>query len=222
MAEHSETPGVENPDVATPPTPKSTTKWVVIGAVALVLGLLVGWGLLQLVERPYAYHGTVIQSQTPAANFTLTGAGGEQVSLSDFRDKVVLLYFGYTYCPDVCPATMVELKKAMQILGEDADKAQVILVSVDPDRDSPEKLAEYVTHFNPNFIGLTGTEDEIAGAATPFGIFYEKHPGSIESGYLIDHTASVVAIDPDGYLRLVYPFDTPGEAIAADIQEMAK
>ncbi len=222
MADHSETHRVENPDMATPPAHKSTTKWVVIGAGALVLGLLVGWGLLQLLERPYIYHGTVIQSQSPAANFTLTGAGDEQVSLSDFRDKVVLLYFGYTYCPDVCPATMVELKKAMQILGEDADKAQVILISVDPDRDSPEKLAEYVTHFNPNFIGLTGTEDEIAGAATPFGIFYEKHPGSIESGYLIDHTASVVAIDPDGYLRLVYPFDTPGEAIAADIQEMAK
>ena len=98
----------------------------------------------------------------------------------------------------------------------------MILISVDPDRDTPEKLAEYVTHFNPNFIGLTGSDDEIAGAATPFGIFYEKHPGSVESGYLIDHTASVVVINPDGYLRVVYPFDTPGEAIAADIQEMAK
>lgn len=222
MAEHSETSSVENPDLTTSPAAKSSMKWVVIGSVALVLGLLVGWGLLQLIERPYTYHGTVIQSQTPAANFTLTGAGGEEVSLSDFRDKVVLLYFGYTFCPDVCPATMVEMKKAMQVLGEDSEKAQVIMVSVDPDRDSPEKLAEYVTHFNPNFIGLTGSEDEIAQAATPFGIFYEKHPGSIESGYLIDHTASVVVIDPDGYLRLVYPFDTPGEAIAADIQEMAK
>ncbi len=222
MAEHSDTPLVENQDLAMLPAKKSTTKWVVFGAAALVLGLLVGWGLLQLFERPYTYHGTVIQSPSPAANFTLTGAGGEEVSLHDFRDKVVLIYFGYTYCPDVCPATMVELKKAMEILEEDADKAQVILVSVDPDRDSPEKLAEYVTHFNPNFIGLTGTDDEIAGAATPFGIFYEKHPGTIESGYLIDHTASVVAIDPDGYLRLVYPFDTPGEAIAADIRELAK
>ncbi|MCA9949620.1 MAG: SCO family protein [Anaerolineales bacterium] len=213
---------IENPEIVVPPADKSTTKWVVIGSIALVLGLLVGWGLLQLVKRPYIYHGTVIQSPTPAANFTLTGAGGKAVSLHDFRGKVVLLYFGYTYCPDVCPATMVELKKAMQVLGDDADKAQVILISVDPDRDTPEKLAEYVTHFNPNFIGLTGSDDEIAGAATPFGIFYEKHPGSVESGYLIDHTASVVVINPDGYLRVVYPFDTPGEAIAADIQEMAK
>ncbi len=218
MTEHTEV----TPEPVTTPTRNNTLRWVLFGAAAILLGLLVGWGLLQLIGTPYSYHGTVIQSPDPASNFTLTGAGQQQVSLSDFRGEVVLIYFGYTFCPDVCPATMVELSQAMEFLGEDAKKAQVLMISVDPARDTPEKLAEYVTYFNPEFMGLTGTEDEVAAVATTYGIFYEKHPGSIESGYLIDHTASVVVIDPDGYLRLVYPFNTPAEDIAADVQQLAK
>jgi protein SCO1/2 len=195
-------------------------KWLLVGGIALILGLLVGWAIIGLFGTPYTYHGTVIQSPVPAGNFTLTGSGGEPVNLHDFRGQAVLLYFGYTFCPDVCPATLVELAQANEQLGDDAQKAQVIMISVDPDRDTPEKLEEYVTHFDPSFIGITGSEDEVAEVATMYGIFYEKHEGTVATGYLIDHTASVVVIDPDGHLRLVYPFGMPAEDIAEDIRHL--
>ncbi len=195
-------------------------RWAFIGAGALVLGLLVGWIVINILAGPYTYHGTVIQSPDRAYNFTLTGHNGDSVSLDGFRGKAVLIYFGYTFCPDVCPATMVELAKANKFLGDEAEKAQVIMISVDPARDTPEMLQEYVTHFDPAFIGVTGSEDEVASTAIPYGIFYEKHEGTEASGYLIDHTASVVVVDPQGYLRLVYPFNTPGADIAEDIQHL--
>lgn len=195
-------------------------RWAAIGIGALVLGLLAGWLILKFFPVPYTYHGTVIQSPQTANNFTLTGKDGRPISLADFRGQAVMLYFGYTFCPDVCPATMVELAKAKDALGDDSDKVQVIMISVDPERDTPEILNEYVTHFNPSFIGLTGTADEVASAATPFGIFYEKHEGSAASGYLIDHTASVIVVDPEGYIRLVYSFNTPGEDMAEDLKRL--
>lgn len=200
----------------------SRYRWLIIGFGALLIGLLAGWAAITVLNASYTYHGTVIQSPDPARNFTLTGSDGQLVSLDDFRGQAVMLYFGYTFCPDVCPATMVELAKAKQLLGDDGDKLQVLMVTVDPLRDTPEKLHKYVTHFDPGFLGLTGTEDEIAEASTPFGIFYEKQEGSEASGYLIDHTASVVAIDPEGYLRLIYPFGTSGEDIAEDIRHLLR
>lgn len=195
-------------------------KWLLIGGAALILGLVAGWVTIRLIRTPYTYHGTIIQSPEPARNFTLTGPGGEQVSLQDFHGQAVLLYFGYTFCPDVCPATLVELAQANKLLGDDAQKAQVIMISVDPDRDTPEKLEEYVTHFDPMFIGITGSEDEVAEVATQFGVFYEKHEGTVATGYLIDHTASVVVIDQDGHLRIIYPFGTPAKDIAEDIRHL--
>ena len=96
------------------------------------------------------------------------------------------------------------------------------MITVDPDRDTPEHLAEYLSFFDPSFIGLTGTEEEILGATTPFGIYYKKHEGTIASGYLFDHTATVMAIDKQGYLRLVYPFGISGEDIAADMRYLIR
>lgn len=200
----------------------SQFRWLIIGFGALLFGLLAGWAAIAVVNASYTYHGTVIQSPDPVRNFTLTGSDGQPVNLEDFRGQAVMLYFGYTFCPDVCPATMVELAKAKQLLGKDGDKLQVLMVTVDPLRDTPEKLQKYVTHFDPGFLGLTGAEDEIAEASTPFGIYYEKQEGSEASGYLIDHTASVVAIDPEGYLRLIYPFGTSGEDIAEDIRHLLR
>lgn len=170
---------------------------------------------------PPNFNGMVLQSSDTLTDFTLTSADG-QVSLSDLRGKVVLLYFGYTYCPDVCPATMVELKKAMNELGRDGEDVQVIMISFDPERDTPEVLQEYVQHFHPSFMGLTGTDEEIAAITVPMGIFYEKHDGTVQSGYLIDHTATVAVVDKDGYLRLIYAFDTPGEDIAKDLRYLVR
>ncbi len=207
---------------ATSKTDNSNKWYLIIGGLAV--GLLAGWLAITYFTGnllPPNFHGMVMQSPDTLNDFTLTGADGE-VSLSDFRGKVTLLYFGYTFCPDVCPATMVELKKAMEELGSDGEDVQIVMVSVDPLRDTPEKLKEYVAHFHPSFIGLTGTDEEIAAVAIPLGIFYEKHEGSAKSGYLIDHTATVAVVDKDGYLRLIYPFDTAGEDIAKDLRYLAR
>lgn len=173
--------------------------------------------------RPHTFHGTVLQSSDPSYDFTLNIADGKTVQLSDFRGKVVLVYFGYTFCPDVCPATLGAVKTALDELGKKADEVQVIMVSVDPGRDTPEKLAEYVHHFHPAFIGGTSSSEEIEKIAALYGIFYEVSKETTSNGdYLIDHTATLMVIDRDGYLKLVFPFGVTGAEIADDLKYILK
>ena len=190
----------------------------VIAIVAVVVGIGIA-ALILIVPRlrPHVFHGQILQASEPVADFTLTSHTGERVKLSDYRGKLVVLYFGYTFCPDVCPTTMAELRQAMQALGPKADQVQVLMVTVDPERDTPERLGAYVQAFDPTFVGLTGAADEIAQAAAPFGIFYEKHPVEGKSGYLVDHTATVAVLDEQGRLRLLFPYGTSGKDIADDL-----
>jgi len=215
-----------------PKTNLSRRKVLLLALAGLILGLFLAWmairlatGQLQigsLIGAP-AYKGNVLQSPMLVPDFTLTAHSGEQVSLSDFRGQVVLIYFGYTYCPDVCPATLTALTLAMQELRpKEREQLQVLMVTVDPDRDTPQVLAGFLPHFDPSFIGLTGTAAEIAAAAEPFGIFYRKRDGTVESGYLIDHTATVVGLDKRGYLRLLFPFNTSGGGIGSDMRRLIK
>lgn len=168
-----------------------------------------------------ALRGRVVTPR-PAADFALTSAGGRTVRLSDFDGKVVLVYFGYTFCPDVCPTTLSDLRKAFQQLGPLADSAQVLMVSVDPERDTPDRIDEYVKRFDQRFIGLSGTPEQVAAAAAAFDIYYTREPGSAATGYLVTHTASVTLIDPDGQIRLLYAYGTPPADIAADIGQLAR
>ncbi|MCP4418523.1 MAG: SCO family protein [Chloroflexi bacterium] len=186
--------------------------------LVLLIGTILTTGLISC--QPYTFHGTVMQSPSAAPDFELMSNTGQKVSLEDFRGKLVILYFGYTFCPDVCPATLVEVAGGMDILGDDAEKVQVIMVSVDPARDTPEALSEYVAHFNPTFLGATGTEDEIAQLATLYGIFYEKHEGTAATGYLIDHTATTMVVDENGALKLIWPFGITAAEIAEDLEHM--
>lgn len=192
--------------------------------IVLILVVLVGVGYVGYNRfRPHVFHGTVLQSPQPAPDFELTGEGGRRVRLSDFRGKIVLLFFGYTFCPDVCPTTMRELARAMEILGpEKARDIQVIMISVDPERDTPEHINEYVHAFNPNFIGLTGTPDEIAQVATMYGIFYQKREGTAATGYLVDHTATVTVINREGYVKLLIPYGVTAAEIADDLAYMLR
>jgi protein SCO1 len=145
------------------------------------------------------------------------------MSLSDFRGQYVLLYFGYTYCPDVCPLTLNDLADMGRELGERRMEAvQVILVSVDPERDTPEHLASYLPHFHPDFLGMTGTVQEIQPVASQFGIYFESHGGAGESGYLVDHTSSVTLIDPQGRVRMVFPYGVSGSEMAQDLQYLMR
>jgi protein SCO1/2 len=191
-------------------------------------GLALGWLFIQYSSDSglfggAEYYGSVIESPDLAADFSLTSHSGQRVSLSDFDDKVVLLYFGYTYCPDVCPASMAQLAKATgELTAQEKDQVQVAMITVDPNRDSKELMAEYMGHFDPTFLGLTGTDGEIAEVAEAYGVFYEKQAGSPETDYLVNHTASVFVIDKDGYVRMLYPFSTPGENMASDLRQLVK
>lgn len=195
-------------------------QWLAAAGILILIALAAWWTIPRL--RPYTFHGTLLQSPSESPDFTLKSHTGQPVSLSDYRGKLVMLYFGYTFCPDVCPATLVEVSGAMEILGEEADEVQLIMISVDPERDTPERLAEYVSYFDPSFLGLTGTPEEIARIATLYGIYYEANEGSAATGYLIDHTATITVIDEDGHVKLVFPFGTPAADLAADLVYLLK
>ncbi|GAB4579750.1 MAG: SCO family protein [Anaerolineales bacterium] len=190
-------------------------------AVGVFLGAaLAGYGLPRLF--PYTFHGMVLQAPEPAPEFALTDQYHQPVSLKRFEGKLVILFFGYTSCPDVCPATLGVLSQAMQLLGQEAEAVQVLYISVDPARDTPERLAEYVTHFNPNFLGVTGTPEEIAQTAALYGVYYEIQEKEAEEIYWIDHTASLMVIDQQGRLKLVLPFGVSAEEVAADLRRLLR
>lgn len=192
------------------------TSTVVIAAVAAI----VWFGVLPRL-RPHVFHGAVIQSSTPAPTVDLIAHTGARVSLDDYAGKVVVLYFGYTFCPDVCPTTLSRLATARGLLGDRADDVQVLMVSVDPERDTPDVLAKYVPAFDESFIGLTGTRQEVAQLATVYGVYFEKTEVEGAAGYLVDHTATVMVVDRDGFLKLVLPFDVTAADIADDLAYLA-
>ncbi|MEY2819994.1 MAG: SCO family protein [Chloroflexota bacterium] len=190
---------------------------VVLSIIVTILVMIAGVYFL----RPHTFHGTVIQSPEPSYDFTLTSVDGD-VSLSDFRGKIVLIYFGYTFCPDICPGTLGNVAQALRNMGTQADDVQLIMVSLDPERDTPEKLAEYMGHFHPSFIGVTGSKEKLDEVAALYGIFYQKAEGSDATGYLIDHTATLMVLDREGYLKLVFPFGVTAEEIADDLKYMIR
>lgn len=188
--------------------------------VVVVAGLLVGYGAF-LWMRPHTFAGTVLQSPSEAPPLTgLTLNTGEAADLSSFRGEVVLLYFGYTHCPDVCPATLSRVAAALDTMGSRGDDVKMLMITVDPARDDLRTLGEYVGHFHPRFLGVSGSEADIRAAATQYGVFFQRSEGTEGTGYLVDHTASLMAIDPDGYLRVVYPVDVPADALASDLEEL--
>jgi protein SCO1/2 len=152
-------------------------------------------------------------------DFALVDQQGKPRHLSDFKGRAVVMFFGYTHCPDVCPTTLLELKQVMQQLGPEASRVQVLFVTLDPERDSPEVLGKYVPSFDPGFIGLSGKPDEVAAVAKDFKVFAEKVPGKTPGSYTIDHTAGIYVFDPQGRLRL---FARPGkpEDLRADLQTL--
>lgn len=166
---------------------------------------------------PHEYAGTPLSAPHPAPAQTLMSIDGP-VSLLDFEGKYVFVYFGYTFCPDICPTTLLTLKKVRAQLPDQADRVQVIMVSVDPERDTPEALETYVHYFDDSFIGITGAKDEIDALSEPFGVYYEKGEGSAATGYLINHSARVYLLDPAGNARVAYPHGVSAEEIVADLE----
>ena len=151
-------------------------------------------------------------------DFTLTDQNGLEVSLSDFKGKVILLTFGYTHCPDICPNTLFILRNVIKKLGDEADKAQVLFITLDPKRDYPERIKTFVEFFNPAFVGLTGSEEEISAVAQLYGMKFEKEFfEESEIGYGIAHASIIYLIDQAGRIRRFYKLSAPTRMIADDM-----
>ena len=155
-------------------------------------------------------------------DFALTDHHGRPRTLADFRGKVVVMFFGYTQCPDVCPTTLSELAEAMRRLGADAARVQVLFVTVDPERDSAELLGHYVPAFEPSFLGLRGDAEALARTAKEFKVVYQKQPGSTPATYTMDHSAGAYVFDPQGRLRLYVSYGAGPDVFAHDIRELLR
>ncbi|HEY8711052.1 MAG TPA: SCO family protein [Burkholderiaceae bacterium] len=153
-----------------------------------------------------------------AKDFQLPDQDGRVRSLQDFRGKVVVLFFGYTQCPDVCPTTMTDLAQTRKLLGPDGDKLQVLFVTVDPERDTPQVLKGYMANFDPSFIALRGSPEQLAATARDFKVFYKKVEGKTPTSYSMDHSAASYVYDTKGQLRLYTRYGSGAQALASDIK----
>ena len=172
--------------------------------------------------RPHLYAGTVLQGGTPAPPMDgIHLASGEEVDMNSWGGDVVLVYFGYTHCPDVCPTTLSTAAQAITDLSDkNQERTQLLMVSVDPARDTSDSLQEYVEFFDPDFLGATGDVSDIDRVASQYGVFYELGEGTIDEGYTVDHTATLMGIGPDGELRIVWPPDATADQMSSDIKEL--
>ena len=188
----------------------------VLTAAALMLTGLAGCDRLQQPKVQFA--NTDLTGLDYAKDFALTDHTGKPRTLADFKGKAVVIFFGYTQCPDVCPTTMSEMAAVMQALGPQADRVQVLFVTIDPARDTQELLAKYVPSFDPRFLGLYGTDAQIAAVAKEFKVFYARQPGKTEGSYTMDHTAGSYVFDPAGRIRLFVRHGQGAEPIAHDLK----
>jgi protein SCO1 len=171
---------------------------------------------------PPSFHAADITGSALKGGFALQDAQGRTRRLNDFTGQVVVLFFGYAQCPDVCPGTLQTLATVMNNLGKDAARVQVLFVTVDPERDTPVLLAQYVPQFHPSFIGLTGTPAQIKQVADNMRVFYQKVPGTNTMTYTFDHTAGAYVFDPQGRLRLLSRYGETPENLTADLQALLK
>ncbi len=222
-----------------------TRRVLLLVALLLALGFLLGSALSQTLEAPRAEPvpversrpaaGARVEPPFAAPDFTLTSQTGQPISLSDLRGRPVLMFFGYTHCPDVCPTTLADYRRVKQLLGAQAANAEFVFISVDGARDTPDVVAQYLDQFDAGFIGMTGSEAELAAVGAVYGLTYERVTSSGEpvgeaghghseqsnsENYFVEHTSPSFLIDPNGRLRMVYFYNTQPEAIASDIRQL--
>ena len=157
-----------------------------------------------------------------AKEFSLTDQYGKSRTLQDFKGKAVIMFFGYTQCPDVCPTTMIQMAQVMTQLGPEAERVQVLFVTLDPERDTQALLAAYVPNFDKRFLGLYGDAAATAKVAKEFKVFYQKSPGTTPGSYSMDHTAASYVFDPQGRIRLYLQYGQKPEAIVHDLKILLK
>jgi protein SCO1/2 len=183
--------------------------------LALVLGVL-----LTSCSEPVKFNSTDISGADWGKDFSLADSKGHVRHIADFKGKAVVLFFGYTQCPDVCPTTLNGMRETMKLMGPDAARVQVLFATLDPARDTPEMLGLYVSAFDPSFIGLWGDEQTVAAAAKEFKVYYAKRPGTAPDLYSIDHSTMSYAFDPQGRLRLSIRHGEAPERIGSDLKQL--
>ena len=192
----------------------------------LIFVMLLSLLLISCGDKPgpsipkVAFANTDITGLNYAKELALQDATGKLRTLAEFKGKVVLVFFGFTNCPDVCPTTLSEMADVMQKLGADAERLQVLFVTVDPERDTPELLGRYVPAFHPGFIGLSGDKAQTAAVISEFKLFVEKVPSKTGGSYTIDHTAGSYVFDPEGRIRLFIRHGQGPEPILWDIRAL--
>ena len=166
------------------------------------------------------FHFTDITGAEFARRLDLPDADGRPRSLADWKGKVAVVFFGYTHCPDVCPATLAELAQVRTLLASGADRLQAVFVTIDPERDTPEVLKAYVSNFGPGVTALRGTPEQTAAAAKEFKVFFSKVPGKVAGNYTMDHSAASFVFDREGRVRLYVPYGSDPKMLAADIKQL--
>jgi protein SCO1/2 len=191
---------------------------IAVFALGLGASLLVGCQKSAEKADAPAFKSIDITGAEYGRELDLTDADGKPRHLADFKGKVIVVFFGFTQCPDVCPTTMVELAQVKKALGADGDRVQGIFVTVDPERDTAAVLKAYVTNFSPDFVALRGTADETRAAAKQFKVFYAKVPGKTPDSYTMDHTAGSYIFDTQGRIRLFTRYGSGAEALTHDLK----
>jgi protein SCO1/2 len=186
--------------------------------LAVVVGAV--WAFALAACSPPAFKAVDITGAPYANSFSLNAAGGGRRTLADFRGKVVVVFFGFTQCPDVCPTTLSDLAEVRKRLGADGDRLQVVFITIDPERDTAALLSEYVPGFDPSFIGLYGTAEETALTAKEFKVFYQKVPGKTATSYTMDHTAGAFVFDKEGRVRLFIRHGASIDDITSDLRQL--
>ena len=191
---------------------KSSRRWM--------LSALTLWALVACSPDKPKFSSIDITGADYAQDFSLTDHNGQRRRLSDFKGKVVVVFFGYTQCPDVCPTSMTELAEVKGMLGADADKLQGVFVTVDPARDTTELLKAYMANFDPTFVAFVPTPDELADVAKRFKIYYKKQEGKTPTSYTMDHSAGSYVYDTQGRVRLYSRYGSGAKVLAQDIQTL--
>jgi protein SCO1/2 len=196
---------------------KNSGFWFLLVIIAAV-GILFGF----VIERPYTFRGSVIDPAVPAPEFSLLSSQGGEYRLDSKTGKFVLIFFGYTYCPDVCPTTLYEMKEIKARLNDKAENLEFVFITVDPDRDTQEQLTRYLTSFDGSFFGLTGTTQQLEKVWKDYGVYREIQETENSLGYLVDHTSRLYLINSQGELMMTYLYETTLEEIISDLNYLIK
>ena len=186
---------------------------------ALVVAVVVAWAAIT-IAAPHRFSGTVLQAPDPAPSMLgLTRDDGSALDLASFQGEVLLVYFGYLSCPDACPTTLSNVASARRRLGSAGDRVRLLMISVDPERDSLAEIGEYARSFDDGFVGATGDHAALDRVAAQYGIFFARG-ADLGSEYAVDHTATLMGIDAEGHLRIIWPAGIDIDRLVADLEEL--